>query len=258
MRVTLLGTGISQGIPVIGCRCAACCSEAPEDKRLRCSAMVETEGVCVVIDIGPDFRQQLLGTHTERVDAILVTHEHSDHVGGLDDVRPFNWILSGPMPLYAEPRTIDALRTRYPYAFMPEELRYPGAPQIELHPIEEPLAPFRMGDLTIRPIRVMHGKLPIVGYRMGNFAYITDCSQLPEDEMAELKGIDTLVLNALRHAPHPMHFSLSEALATIELIGPRQAYLTHISHELGPAASVLPLLPPGVALGYDGLTFTVQ
>lgn len=258
MRITLLGTGISQGIPVIGCPCAACQSTDSEDKRLRCSALVETDSLHVVIDIGPDFRQQLLRTNTQRVDAILITHEHSDHVGGLDDVRPFNWILRGGMPLYAEERVLHALKERYPYAFAPEGERYPGAPILKLHPIDRRLSPFAIGNLTIKPIRVMHGPLPIVGYRIDNFAYITDCSHLPDNEIESLKGIDTLVINALRREPHPMHFSLGESLEAIRRINPQKAYLTHISHELGPAVNVKSELPRNVSLGYDELSFVVD
>lgn len=257
MRVTLLGTGISQGIPVIGCHCEACLSTAPQDKRLRCAAMVEVGGIRLAIDIGPDFRQQMLREGVERVDAILVTHEHSDHVAGLDDVRPFNWVLKGEMPLYAESRVLRALQARYPYAFMPPEKRYPGAPEIEVHPLTDDLRPFQIHGVEVTPIRVMHGKLPIVGYRLGRFAYITDCSTMGAESIERLRGLDTLVINALRHTPHPAHLCLSEALELIGRIGPRVAYLTHISHEMGPAARIVAELPAGVALGYDRLSFEV-
>ena len=236
MRVTLLGTGISQGIPVIGCKCAACQSTDPHDKRLRTAAVVESDGVRVAIDIGPDFRQQMLRAGVEHLDAILVTHEHSDHIAGLDDVRPFNWVLQGPMPLYAEPRVLDALEARFPYAFMPPEKRYPGAPALDVHPVEDLSNSLRIKGLLVKPFRVFHGQLPILGFRFGRFAYITDCSALPSD---------------------PMHYTLQEALEAIRAIGPRRAYLTHVSHELGPTSEVAPTLPGGVELGYDGLIITV-
>lgn len=257
MRVTLLGTGISQGIPVIGCKCAACQSTDPHDKRLRTAAVVESDGVRVAIDIGPDFRQQMLRAGVEHLDAILVTHEHSDHIAGLDDVRPFNWVLQGPMPLYAELRVLDALEARFPYAFMPPEKRYPGAPALDVHPVEDLSNSLRIKGLLVKPFRVFHGQLPILGFRFGRFAYITDCSALPSESLEELRGLDTLVINALRHTPHPMHYTLQEALEAIRAIGPRRAYLTHVSHELGPTSEVAPTLPGGVELGYDGLIITV-
>lgn len=257
MRLKLVGTGISQGIPVVGCRCAACRSSDPHDKRLRTAAVLEEDGVAVSIDIGPDFRQQMLRAGVTNLKAIVITHEHSDHVAGLDDVRPFNWLLPGAMPLYAEPRVLRALEERFPYAFMPPERRYPGAPELDARPVEDLKCPITVGPLSLQPLRVMHGPLPILGYRCGPVAYITDCSELPEESLACLQGVDTLVINALRHTPHPMHYTLGQALEAIARIAPRRAYLTHISHEMGPAAEVEPLLPPGVFLAYDELELVI-
>lgn len=253
MRITLVGTGISQGIPVIGCSCAACTSADLRDKRLRTAAVLEKGNTRIALDIGPDFRQQMLRSAIHRLDALCITHEHSDHIAGLDDIRPFNWILRGAMPLYAEPRVIEALTARFPYAFQPPERRYPGAPELEVHPIASPLTPFTIGDIALTPFRVLHGKLPILGFRADNLAYITDCSHLPDESKALLRELDVLVINALRHTPHPMHFTLGEALALIEELAPRRAYLTHLSHEMGPVDSFERTLPANVYVAQDGM-----
>lgn len=258
MRITLVGTGISQGIPVIGCPCEACHSADPHDRRLRTAAVVESRGVRLAIDIGPDFRHQMLSNGFSSLSAVIITHEHSDHIAGLDDIRPLNWTSRGSIPFYAEQRVLDALAVRFPYAFMPPEKRYPGAPQIDPHPIAPDLSPFAVRGLRVTPIRVEHGQLPIVGYRIGRFAYITDCKRLPEASLAKLQGLDTLVINALRHAPHPVHFSLSESLDAVARIAPRRAVLTHISHEMGPAAHWAPLLPQGVVAGFDRMVLSVD
>ena len=253
MRITLVGTGISQGIPVIGCSCAACTSADLRDKRLRTAAVLEKGNTRIALDIGPDFRQQMLRSGIHRLDALCITHEHSDHIAGLDDIRPFNWILRGAMPLYAEPRVIEALTARFPYAFQPPERRYPGAPELEVHPLASPLTPFTIGDIAITPFRVLHGNLPILGFRADNLAYITDCSHLPDESKALLRELDVLVINALRHTPHPMHFTLGEALALIEELAPRRAYLTHLSHEMGPVDSFERTLPANVYVAQDGM-----
>lgn len=257
MRITLVGTGISQGIPVIGCPCEACHSADPHDRRLRTAAVVESQQTRIAIDIGPDFRYQMLANGFSTLSAVIITHEHSDHIAGLDDIRPFNWTSRGSIPFYAEQRVLDALAIRFPYAFMPPEKRYPGAPQISPRPISPDLAPFAINSVTVTPIRVEHGPLPIVGYRIGRFAYITDCKLLPEESIARLHGLDTLVINALRHEPHPMHFSLSESLDTIARIAPRRAVLTHISHEMGPAAQWADRLPKNVVAGFDRMVLSV-
>jgi len=258
MRVTLVGTGISQGIPVVGCSCGACRSSDPHDKRLRTAAVVESHETRIAIDIGPDFRYQMLSNGFTKLDAVVITHEHSDHIAGLDDIRPFNWTCSGSIPFYAEERVISALTSRFPYAFMPPEKRYPGAPEISPTTIPPALTPFSIKNLTIKPIRVLHGSLPILGYRIGSFAYITDCSLLPESSIEELQDLDTLVINALRHEKHVMHYSLSEAIAAISRIAPRRAVLTHISHEMGPAMQWAYSLPANVVAGFDHMTLEIN
>jgi len=253
MRIHLVGTGISQGIPVIGCQCAACLSTDIRDKRLRTAAVLDSGSTQIAFDIGPDFRQQMLRGGFNHISAIFVTHEHSDHVAGLDDIRPYNWILRGAMPLYAEKRVLNALEMHFPYAFMPPEKRYPGAPDIEVHELSEPFLPVKVNDIELLPFRVFHGSLPILGYRIGKFAYITDCSHLPQESKELLSGLDVLVINALRHTSHPMHLSLSEALQLIAELAPREAYLTHLSHEMGPVVSFEGMLPSHVHVGQDGL-----
>lgn len=257
MRIVLTGTGISQGVPVIGCPCRACRSRDPQDRRTRAAAVVAEGGTRIAIDIGPDFRQQMLLAEVTRLDAVIVTHEHSDHVAGLDDIRPFNWTMGCAIPLYAEPRVLASLRARFPYAFMPPELRYPGAPSIEEHTIARVGESFRIGEIEVTPLRVLHGELPILGYRMGKLAYITDCSALPQESVEMLRGVEVLVINALRHAPHPMHITLGEALELIGRVAPRRAYLTHISHDMGPRCEVAHTLPSHVELGYDGMVIAV-
>ena len=258
MRIHLVGTGISQGIPVIGCHCSACQSTDIRDKRLRTAAVIDSGSTQIAFDIGPDFRQQMLRGGFVHLNAVFVTHEHSDHVAGLDDIRPYNWILRGAMPLYAEERVIKALEMHFPYAFMPPENRYPGAPDLEVHELKEPFCPVQVGDLEILPFRVFHGKLPILGYKIGKFAYITDCSYLPQESKELLYALDVLVINALRHTHHPMHLSLSEALQLIAELAPREAYLTHLSDEMGPVASYEGMLPSHVHVGLDGMELEVQ
>lgn len=258
MRIHLVGTGISQGIPVIGCQCSACLSTDCRDKRLRTAAVFDSGSTQIAFDIGPDFRQQMLRGGFTHLSAIFVTHEHSDHVAGLDDIRPYNWILQGAMPLYAEERVLKALEGHFPYAFMPPDKRYPGAPDVEVHALKEPFTSVKVGDLELLPFRVFHGKLPILGYRVGKIAYITDCSYLPEESKAILHGLDVLVVNALRHTQHPMHYSLNEALQLIAELTPREAYLTHISHEMGPVTTFEGMLPSNVHVGLDEMQIEVH
>lgn len=246
--LTFLGTGTSQGVPIIGCHCPVCQSADFHDKRLRTSALVCTDQVQVVIDAGPDFRYQMLRAGVENVDAILLTHPHRDHVGGLDDVRPFNYYQKRPMPVYGNAITLKALRATIPYAFA--EHRYPGAPEFALYEVDD--KPFRVGDLEILPFEVMHYKLPVTAYRMGDLVYITDAKFISRSSVEKIKGCKTLVVNALRKEPHLSHFSLGDALALIEEVKPEKAYLTHVGHTMGYAA-VSAELPAGVEMAYDGL-----
>lgn len=253
MRVTFLGTGTSQGIPVIGCDCPVCQSPDPHDKRLRTSIMVEYNNRVVVVDTGPDFRQQMLDNDVQQLDAILFTHEHRDHTAGLDDVRAFNFKQRLPADIYATPHVQRELQKQFAYIFA--NPNYPGVPKVELHDIED--HPFELFDLAITPINVLHYKLPVVGFRFGDFTYITDANYIAPEEKAKVKGTDTLVLNALRKEDHISHFTLEEALALIEELAPRKAYLTHLSHQMGRHTDVEAELPSNVSIAYDGLTIHV-
>lgn len=248
MRLTFLGTGTSTGTPVIGCQCKVCTSADPRDVRSRCSLMVETETTRVVIDCGPDFREQMLRQPFRRIDALLVTHHHYDHVGGLDDVRPF--CQFGDVHVYADDETAAMVRHNFPYCFV--EHKYPGVPKIDLHviPLHEPL---HVGDLTIVPFRVMHGKLPIVGYRIGPLTYITDMKTLPDSEWPFLEGTQLLVVNALRFTkPHHAHQLVDDALAFAAKVGAPRTLFIHSCHDIGLHEEVNRLLPEGIQLAYDG------
>ena len=248
-KLTFLGTGTSQGVPVISCGCRVCSSPDSRDKRLRTAALVEQDGVVLVIDAGPDFRQQMLREHVQRIDGILLTHEHKDHIGGLDDVRAFNYTSGEPVDIYAEERVQRVVKKDFDYAFV--EHKYPGVPEIRLHTIGEDL--FRVKSVEIIPIRGLHYKLPVLGFRIGGIAYLTDFNYIPPKEFDKLKGVDTLVINALRKEAHISHFTLGEALHVSHLVSPRQTYLTHISHQMGRQAQEEPALPEDVRFAYDGL-----
>lgn len=247
MKITFLGTGTSTGVPEIGCRCQVCTSNDPRDRRLRTSVLVETEGKHLLLDCGPDFRWQMLKSETNHLDAVLISHEHYDHVGGLDDLRPFCWERG--VDIYAEDYVAEAIETRIPYAFRLH--KYPGVPNLELRRIGE--KPFVAAGIPVLPIRVMHGRLPILGYRIGTMAYITDVKSLPEEEYEKLRGLDVLIITALRREVHPAHESLNEALINIERICPRKAYLIHMSHRIGLYADIEKELPLRVHYAYDGL-----
>ena len=254
-QLTFLGTGTSTGIPEIGCTCPTCTSDDPKDKRLRVSALIREGDESILIDCGPDFREQLLRTKVDRLNAILVTHEHYDHVGGLDDIRPL-FRKQSACHVYAEPNVIKAIKTRMPYAFT--ENKYPGVPDIELIPTF-PNQPLRLTDhIAVEPLRVMHGKLPILGFNFGNLAYITDCKTLPDETIEKIKGVDTLIINALQTYPHISHLSLEEALEYIQKINPKRTYLIHFAHTFGRHIEIEKLLPQDVFLAYDGLTIPFE
>ncbi|MGC8865393.1 MAG: MBL fold metallo-hydrolase [Bacteroidales bacterium] len=254
MQITFLGTGTSQGVPVIGCQCEVCTSADPRDARLRSSVMVETDTLRIIIDAGPDFRTQMLREGINHLDALLITHGHKDHIGGLDDVRPFNYLMRKPVEVYATANVHDDIRRDFFYAF--EEDRYPGIPEFNLHLVDN--NPFKIGSLEVIPVEVDHFHLKVLGFRIGGFAYITDASHIPDVEMDKLRGLEVLVINALRLEPHISHFSLPQALEIIAELRPRRAFLTHISHRLGTHARVAKTLPQGVWLAYDGLKIEVN
>ena len=249
MRITLLGTGTSQGVPVIGCTCEVCRSVDYRDKRLRVSVHLQVDGKSIIIDTGPDFRQQVLRERIKTLDALVFTHEHKDHTAGLDDIRAYNFSQHKDMPIYAEERVLEQLKKEFSYIFA--DFKYPGIPQVQLHTITN--QPFEVEGVLFTPIRVMHYKLPVFGFRIGDFTYITDANFISEEEKEKVRGSKTIVLNALRHEPHISHFSLQEAISVLEELRPEQAYLTHISHLLGQHRDVEAQLPDFIRLGYDGL-----
>lgn len=253
MKVKILGTGTSQGVPVIACNCEVCQSTDPNDKRLRTATLVEVDGVNIVIDAGPDFRQQMLREKVTDIDAILITHEHRDHIAGLDDVRAFNFMNQKPVDIYAEKRVQDVIRAEFFYSF--EENKYPGVPQINMKSLTA--EPIIIKGVKIVPIRVFHYKLPVFGFRISDFSYITDANYISEEEKEKLHGTKYLIINALRKRKHISHYSLDESLKLIKELSPKRAYITHISHQMGLHHVVNEELPRGISLAYDGLHFEV-
>ena len=249
MKITFLGTGTSQGVPVIACDCEICTSLDPKDKRLRSSVLIERDNLVFIIDTGPDFRQQMLREKVQKLDAILITHEHKDHVAGLDDVRSFNFKMKMAVDLYAEERVQESLKREFAYVFA--DHKYPGVPEINMHMIENQI--INIKNIDVLPVRVMHHKLPVFGYRIDNFAYVTDTNYIPDTEIEKLIGVKVLVINALRKKKHLSHYNLEEAIEIIQKIAPEQAYLTHISHMMGLHETVGKELPDNIFLAYDGL-----
>lgn len=253
LTLEFLGTGTSQGVPVIGCACEVCLSPDAKDRRLRTSALVRSGSTTLLIDAGPDLRQQMLRSRVQHLDVVLLTHSHMDHVGGIDDLRAFNFKQKQAMDLYGSSATLRAVEHTFHYAFAAD--RYAGVPELRLKEIGA--SPFRIGDVNVDTIEVMHDRMPVLGFRMGGLAYITDAKTMSEDQIARIRGVDTLVLNALRKKEHHSHLNLREALDLVQRIGPRQGYFTHISHLLGTHAEVSAELPAGVALAHDGLIVEV-
>lgn len=246
MKITFLGTGTSSGVPYIGCKCAVCSSTDPRDKRLRCSSLLEVDGVKILIDCGPDFRQQALANGLTHIDAVLLTHEHVDHMMGIDDLRPFRNV-----DVYANDLTVKALLRVYAYCFNND---YPGIPSLSLHEIDE--QPFLVKGIEVTPITAFHYCLPVMGFRIGNFGYLTDVKFISDDELAKLKGLDLFVIDALRHKKHLSHPSVEEALSIVEKIKPKQTYFVHMSHDFGLHEEQEALLPANVHVAYDGLSLS--
>ncbi len=253
MKLRFLGTGTSTGVPQIGCTCHTCTSTDPRDKRMRTSAIVTSaEGRNILIDCGPDFYHQILAANSPALEGLLITHIHYDHVGGIDDLRPY--CADGPFPIYCKADVEADLRARVPYCFAAHP--YPGVPTYDVHNIV-PMKPFNVAAVEVLPLPISHYKLDILGFRIGKLGYITDCKVMPDETVEALKGVDTLVINALRHKEHLSHITLNEALALIERIKPRVAYLIHLAHQMGRHAEVEPTLPDGVKIAYDGLEIEI-
>lgn len=254
MIVTFLGTGTSHGVPMVGCACATCQSTDPRDTRLRPSIhLALPNGLSVLVDTGTDLRQQALTHRLSRIDAILFTHSHADHIMGLDEVRRFNVLQRSPIPAFADAQTVSDIRRTFHYIFDPPAQKGGGVPQIDLRTID---GPFAIDTLRVVPVPIVHGQRPILGFRVGSFAYLTDCNRIPDASWPLLDGLDILVLDALRHRAHPTHFTVAEAIDVVDRVRPRRAFFTHICHDL-PHAATNATLPPGVELAYDGLVLDI-
>lgn len=254
LHITFLGTGTSSGVPMIGCDCAVCTSPDKRDDRLRSSIKVSSAQTTLVVDTTPDFRYQMLRTETKHLDAVIFTHPHRDHIAGLDDIRAFNFFMNKPMEIYANALTEEALRRDFYYAFT--EHKYPGVPEMNLNKIAE--EPFIVGDIPVTPIEVWHMKMPVLGFRFGNFTYITDANRLEEHSKDLIRGSEVLILNALRKEPHISHFTLDEAVALVKELEVPKAYFTHISHQLGLHEEINQELPEGIELAYDGMEIVIS
>ncbi len=252
--ITFLGTGTSQGVPLIGCTCQVCMSTDDKDKRLRSSIHIQTNETSIVIDTGPDFRQQMLRAKVNKLDAVVFTHGHKDHTAGFDDIRAFNYIQQQDMEVYCDERVEEVLRKDFDYVFT--DYKYPGVPRANLHRIVT--APFTIGDINLVPIELLHFKLPVYGFRIGDFTYITDANTISDREIDKIRGTKILVLNALRKEPHISHFTLDEAIELAQEINAEQTYFTHISHQLGLYDDIEALLPKGISLAFDGLVVTSE
>ncbi len=254
MKITFLGSGTSQGVPLIGCNCKVCLSTDEHDIRLRSSVMVQVDDQNIVVDSGPDFRQQMLRTGIKKLDALIFTHSHKDHIAGLDDIRGFNFVMKKPIEVYCTNKVLSQLKQEFYYIF--DEIKYPGIPEITIHHIENNKK-FIAGNIEVEPIEVMHMHMKVLGFRFNKFVYITDANFITDEEKEKIKGCEVLVLNALRREHHVSHFSLSEAIALVEELKPKQAYFTHISHQLGLHNEVEKELPPYIKLAYDGLEILI-
>ena len=254
MKITFLGTGTSQGVPVIGCQCEVCTSTDFHNNRLRSSILVEHQDASIVIDTGPDFRQQMLRERVNRLDAVVFTHEHKDHTAGLDDIRSFNFLQKTDMPVYGRANVLNQLKQEFSYIF--HEKKYPGVPRVTVHQITN--KPFEINGVKILPIEVMHYKLPVFGFRIGDFTYITDANYIAEEEKEKIRGSEVLVLNALQKQEHISHFTLDQAVELMEELKPKKGYFTHISHKLGLHAEVSKQLPDFIELAWDGLKLDIE
>lgn len=255
VEVTVLGSGTSHGIPMIGCDCPICTSDDPRDKRTRPSIFVRMGELRILVDTAPELRLQCLANKINAVDAVLFTHHHADHVTGMDDLRRFNWLMKKPTPCYGSARTLENIKRMYLYAFEAAHDSPHSRPQLKLHEIDD--KPFTIEQKNIIPIPIIHGKLPVLGFRFGNFAYCTDCSEIPTSSVELLKGLDVLILDALRISPHPAHFNLEQAIEMSKIIGAKRTFFTHIAHQIM-HETINRELPDGMELAYDGLTFTIN
>ena len=255
MKITVLGSGTSQGVPIITCNCEVCRSNDPRDKRLRTSILIESEGTTICIDAGPDFRYQMLRADVSKLDAILITHEHKDHIGGLDDARPLIFVQGAPMTVFASSEAQEEIKREYSYAFANEDERYPGAPTFNLIKIDG--SPIRINNLTIEPIELRHFTLKSYAFRIGDFAYVTDLSELSEEAFNKLKGVKYLIIEALRKREHYSHISLYQAIDIAQRLNVTKTWFTHVSHEMGKAADINPTLPENMMLAYDGLVIEI-